>query len=162
MLKVAMSSQSRFTTGGLPPVSSFWLQAPWDSRPVIFFLQLNTCCQSPYVTSSLTRGWLCRSQLLLVLASADIRRSKSRRTHNHILLSQIWDSPNLEGQVPHIYNPQGQGGPVIPPGTGFTFHHHLQLTGLRWRYSTPSIYWSDMKEICFGLLMPYGSRFLLV
>jgi hypothetical protein len=29
-------SQSYFTTGGLPPVSSSWRQAPWDSRPEIF------------------------------------------------------------------------------------------------------------------------------
>jgi hypothetical protein len=28
------------------------------------------------------------------------QRSLSRRTHDHILLSQIRDSPNLEGQVP--------------------------------------------------------------
>jgi hypothetical protein len=30
-------SQSYFTTGGLPPISSSWRQAPWDSRPEIFF-----------------------------------------------------------------------------------------------------------------------------
>jgi hypothetical protein len=38
--------------------------------------------------------------LLLVLASAVILRSESRGTHYHILVSQIRDSPNLEGQVP--------------------------------------------------------------
>jgi hypothetical protein len=46
--------QSYFTTGGLPPVSSSWRQAPWDPRPVIFFY-LNTWGDSSYVTSSLTR-----------------------------------------------------------------------------------------------------------
>jgi hypothetical protein len=30
-----------------------------------FIFQLNTCDYSPYVTSSLTRGWVCRLQLLL-------------------------------------------------------------------------------------------------
>jgi hypothetical protein len=30
-------SQRYFTTGGLPPISSFWRQAPWDSRPTLFF-----------------------------------------------------------------------------------------------------------------------------
>jgi hypothetical protein len=35
-----------------------------------YFFQLNTCCYNPYVTSSLTRGWVCRLQLLLALASA--------------------------------------------------------------------------------------------
>jgi hypothetical protein len=34
-----------------------------------------------------------------------------------------------------IYVPQWQGSQVISPGTGFPFHHLLQLTGLRWRYS---------------------------
>jgi hypothetical protein len=61
--------------------------------------QLNTCAYSPYVTSSLTRGSFCRLQLLLALASTVILRSESRWTHDHILLSQIRDSTNLEGQV---------------------------------------------------------------
>jgi hypothetical protein len=30
-------SQSHLTTGSLPPISSSWRQAPWDSRPDIFF-----------------------------------------------------------------------------------------------------------------------------
>jgi hypothetical protein len=30
-------SQNYFMTGGIPPVSSSWRQAPWDSRPAIFF-----------------------------------------------------------------------------------------------------------------------------
>jgi hypothetical protein len=34
-----------------------------------------------------------------VLASAVILMAESRRTHDHILLSQIRDSPNLEDQV---------------------------------------------------------------
>jgi hypothetical protein len=61
-----------------------------------------------------------------------ILRSESRGTHDHILLSQIRDSPNLEGWVP-----QEQGGPVIPPGTGFPFRRFLRLAVLRWRYSKP-------------------------
>jgi hypothetical protein len=35
-----------------------------------FIFQLNACGYSPYVTSSLTTGWVCRLQLLLVFASA--------------------------------------------------------------------------------------------
>jgi hypothetical protein len=67
------------------------------------------------------RGWVCSLQLLLALASAVILSSESRGTQGHILLSQIRDSPNLEGQVPvFTYIPQEQGGPVIPPDTGFT------------------------------------------
>jgi hypothetical protein len=63
------------------------------------------------------RGWVCRLQLLLALASAVILRSESRGTHDHILLSQIRDSPHLEGQVPVFISPQEEGGLVIPTST---------------------------------------------
>jgi hypothetical protein len=49
--------QNRFKTGGLRPISGSLRQAPWDSRPKIFF-QLNPWGHSPYVTS-MTRGWVC-------------------------------------------------------------------------------------------------------
>jgi hypothetical protein len=52
-------SQSYSTTGGLSPINSSRRPAPWESRPEFFFLQLNTCIHSPYVTSSLTRGRVC-------------------------------------------------------------------------------------------------------
>jgi hypothetical protein len=71
-----------------------------------FIFQPNTCGYSPYVTSSLTRGWICRLQVLLVLASAVIIRSESRGTHNYILKSQIQDSPNMEGQAPDLSHPE--------------------------------------------------------
>jgi hypothetical protein len=57
---------------------------------------------------SLTRGRVCRLQLLLVLASAVILRSESHGTRDHILLPQIRD---------------------------FVFLRLLRLAGLRWRYS---------------------------
>jgi hypothetical protein len=65
-----------------------------------FIFQLNICFYNPSVTSSLMRGWVCRLPLLLVLVSAVILRFKSGRAHDHIILSQILDSPNLEDQVP--------------------------------------------------------------
>jgi hypothetical protein len=74
-------------TGGLLPINSLWRQAPRD--PGQYFFQLNTCFHSPYITYSLTRGRVCSLQLLLALASAVILGSKSRGTHDHILLSQI-------------------------------------------------------------------------
>jgi hypothetical protein len=82
-----------------------------------FILQLNTCGYSPYVQSSLTRGRLCCLQLLLVLARAVIHRAESRGTHDHILLSRIRDSPNLEGQVPVFISP-GNMARVYPQALG--------------------------------------------
>jgi hypothetical protein len=70
-----------------------------------FFFQLNTCFHFPYVISSLTTGWVCSLQLLLALASAAILKCDSHGTRDHILLSQIRDSPNLEGQVPVFISP---------------------------------------------------------
>jgi hypothetical protein len=61
-------------------------------------------------TLSLTRGRVCRLQLLLAFASAVIFRSESRGTRDRILLSQIGDFP---------------------------FRRLLRLAGLRWRYSNP-------------------------
>jgi hypothetical protein len=58
---------------------------------------------------SLTRGRVCRLQLLLIQASAVILGSESRGSRVHILLSQIRDFP---------------------------FRRLLRLAGLRWRYST--------------------------
>jgi hypothetical protein len=87
----------------------------------IFIFQLNTCGYSPYVTSSLTRGWVCRLQLLLVLVSAVILRSESRRTHDHILQSQIGDSPKLEGQVPVLISPRNIVARLYPQALGYLF-----------------------------------------
>jgi hypothetical protein len=99
------------------------------------FVQLNTCGHSPYVTSSLTRGSVCHLQFLLALTSAITVGSESRGTHDHSLLSQTRDSPNLEDQVSVFISPQWQGAPVIPPGSGFPFRRLLRLARLRCRYS---------------------------
>jgi hypothetical protein len=57
--------------------------------------QLRVCCGA----SSLMRRRVCHLQLPLALASAAIVVSETCGTHDHILLSQMQDSPNLEGQV---------------------------------------------------------------
>jgi hypothetical protein len=68
-----------------------------------------SCCGAP----SLTRGWVCNLlvQLLFGLARAITLGSKSRGTQT-IFYCLIWDSPNLEGQIPVFISPQEQGGPV--------------------------------------------------
>jgi hypothetical protein len=72
-----------------------------------FIFQLNTCGYSPHVTSS-------RLELLVVLTSAVILRPETHGIHDHILLSQIRDSHNLEGQVP-VYTSPGTGLPGYTP-----------------------------------------------
>jgi hypothetical protein len=111
LLKTAFLSESlydwRFT------VNQFVLTtSPLRPTTRIIIFQLNTCGYSPYVTSTLARGLVCRLQLLLVLDSAVILGSKCRGNHERILLSLIRESPILEG---HVSFPQEQGGPVIPP-----------------------------------------------
>jgi hypothetical protein len=44
-----------------------------------------------------------------------------------------------------IYVPQWQGGPVIPPGTGFPSRHLLPLSGLMWGCQT--ILWRIQKTV---------------
>jgi hypothetical protein len=100
--------ESYITTDG-PSASLSWNEAPiWGLRPdFITVRQLLVCWDGEL---SLTRGRVCRLQLLLVLASAVILGSESLGTRDHILLSHIRD---------------------------FAFRRLLLLAGLRWRYSTP-------------------------
>jgi hypothetical protein len=79
-----------------------------------FIFQLKPCCFRPYVTSSMTRGWMCRLQLLLGLASSVI------------LLSQIRGSPTRRASSPYLnpsgtgqtdYTPRHQGLFSLPPTT---------------------------------------------
>jgi hypothetical protein len=88
--------------------------------------QLRVCwCGAP----SLTRGRVCCLQPLLVLTSAVILGSQSQGTHDHILLSQIRDSLNLEGQAPVFISYRNKGGPVISPGTGIHFAPSYDFQG---------------------------------
>jgi hypothetical protein len=101
-----------------PPTaaSRSWCQAPSGTRDQFFFLleiffrQLWVCY---FVAPSLTRGRVCNLLLLLVLASAVPWDS------DPILLSQFLRLPQPGGPGPRIYILQEQGGPDIPPGTGF-------------------------------------------
>jgi hypothetical protein len=103
----------------------------------IFIFQLNTCGHSLYVTSSLTRGWVCRSQLLLFLASAVILVYQSLGTHEPYFTVSDSRLPQPWGPSPSIYIPQEQGGLVISPGIRFPFRRLLRLAGLWLRYSNP-------------------------
>jgi hypothetical protein len=56
-----------------------------------------------------------------IAASAVILRSKSRGTHGHILLSQIRDSPNLDGQVAVFISPKNRVARLYPQALGSHF-----------------------------------------
>jgi hypothetical protein len=64
------------------------------------------------------RGWVCRLKLLLALVSTVILGPESCRTHNHILLSQIRDSPDLEGPVPVFLSPRNRVAQLYPHALG--------------------------------------------
>jgi hypothetical protein len=76
---------------------------------------------------SLTRG------RLLALTMAVILESQSLGIHDNILLSQIRDSSNLEGQVPVFISPRNRVAQLYP--RALHFRRLLILAGLRWRYS---------------------------
>jgi hypothetical protein len=54
------------------------------------------------------RGRVCSLQLLLGLDSGVFQGSELLGTHNHILLPNFLDSPNLEGQVPVFISPRNR------------------------------------------------------
>jgi hypothetical protein len=79
-------------------------------------------------------------------------RVRVRGTHDHILLSQIRDSPNLEGHVPIFISPRNRVDQLYSPGTGFPFRRLLRLAGLRWSYSNPpphGSHWLFTTELFF-------------
>jgi hypothetical protein len=159
-------NQSYFTTGGLPPISSSWRQDPWDPQPVFVF-QLNTLGYSPYVTSSLMRGWVCRLQFVMALASAVILESEPSGTHDHILHSQIRNSPNLEGQVPVFIFPRNRVAQLYPQALGSLFVASYDSQGygggIRPRLHTVTDFFATPRHGARGRhrSFPYANRFPL-
>jgi hypothetical protein len=82
----------------------------------------------------LTRGRVCRLQLLLALASAVIFGSESRRPRGHILLSQILDFP---------------------------FRRLLRFAGSQWRYSTRLHTGNERTGAYLSLSLHMGSKWKL-
>jgi hypothetical protein len=63
--------------------------------------------------------------LLLMLGLA----TEYRGTQDHALLTQFLRFTQPGGPGPRIYISQEQGGPDIPPGTGYLFRRLLRLAG---------------------------------
>jgi hypothetical protein len=81
-------SQSHFTTGGLPPISSSWRQAPSDTRPVLYF---HWTLADERMGLSYTCFWSSSAQSISGPNPAGLMT---------IFYSQTRDSSNLEGQIP--------------------------------------------------------------
>jgi hypothetical protein len=117
--KCLSQSQNYVTTNGHLASLSCCQAFIWGPRPRFYYCQqLRVCwCWPPF----LTRGWVCRLQVLLGFASVVILRSESLGTHDHILLSQIRDSPNLEDQVPVFISPRKRVAQFYPQALGYLF-----------------------------------------
>jgi hypothetical protein len=98
--------------------NQFFLEtSPFRPTTRIFIFQLNSCSYSPYVRviSFLMRGWVCRLQLLLVVARAVILRSESHGTHDHIFYCFWFQTPSTcRGRSPYLY-PPASGWPGYTP-----------------------------------------------
>jgi hypothetical protein len=91
----SFSSPSYGTTDGRSACLSYYQAPIWGLWSDFYYCQLQICWRGP---PTLRKGWFCSLQLFLGLSSAVIL--VSCRTHDRILLFQIWDSHNLGGQVP--------------------------------------------------------------
>jgi hypothetical protein len=60
---------------------------------------------------------------------AAILGPESQGTHDHILLSQFRDSPNLEGQVPVFMSPRGRVAQLYPQAMDSHFFASYVLQG---------------------------------
>jgi hypothetical protein len=143
-----IQSQTYFTTGGLPPISSSWRQAPWDSRPAILF-----------------SNWTLADVVLMGPRQRSHSRLRvPRDSWPHFTIS---DSRLLQfgGPGPCIYIPQEHVGPVISPRTGLSFRRLLPPAGLRWRYPNPPPRGSNNENVnffCFIIAIISGTCYTIL
>jgi hypothetical protein len=111
----------------------------------------------------LTIGGVCSLLLFLALASAVILRSEPRGPSNHILLSQIRDCPNLEGQVPVFTSRRNREAQLYSQALGSVFVASCDSKGysgvIRTRLHTgPCIYMNCKfvyKYVQLSMLIPF-------
>jgi hypothetical protein len=85
-----------------------------------FIFQLNIYGFSPYVTSSLTRGWVCRLQLLLILANAVILSRVPRDSWRCFTVSNS-RLPQPEWPGPVCISPRNNEARLYPQALGSLF-----------------------------------------
>jgi hypothetical protein len=86
---------------------------------------LSECCYLKFAVLFLW-GALSDDRTGLQFAAQTLN-GPSRSKPVTILYCLIWDSPNLEGQVPVFISPRNRVDPVIPSGTGFSLRRLLRL-----------------------------------
>jgi hypothetical protein len=64
---------------------------------------------------------MCLSFTIAAGPRQRILRSESRGTHYHILLSQIWDSPNLDSLIPVFISPRKRVAQLYPQALVLTY-----------------------------------------
>jgi hypothetical protein len=131
LLATGSSSQSHshFMTGGLPPISSSCRQAPRDLRPELIFSNWTLAVTGNILSDERMCLWFTIAAGPRQRSHSQVRVPLGSSPHFTVSYSRLHQPGGLG---PRIYMPQEQGGPVIPPSTGF-----LLLAGLRWKYSTP-------------------------
>jgi hypothetical protein len=120
--------RSFFTTGGLPPISSSWRQAPWDSRPVISFpnrkLAVTVLIQPPL--------WL-EDGFVVFNCCCSLQRSHSQvrvpRDSWPYLTVTHSRFPQPGGPGPHVYIPPRTGWPGYTPRQCVPFFTSYDLQG---------------------------------
>jgi hypothetical protein len=113
-----------------------------------------------YGAPSLTRGRICRLQLLLAFVSVVGLGSEPHGSHNHILLSQIRDFPNLEGHVTVFISPRNRVAQLYSEALG-----SLQRTLCSTRYTRIAPARIARKTpffVAMQLLLGYGMTYFFV
>jgi hypothetical protein len=119
-----------------------WCQAPiWGLRPDFCY------CQT--VAGLLMWGALSDDRTGLpftIAASIIILGSESSGTRDHILLSQIRDSPNLEVQVPIFISPRNRVAQLYPQALGSLFAASYSSQGYGGGIRTRLHVWSLLNQ----------------
>jgi hypothetical protein len=126
-LTVLQRVKSYFTTGGLPPISSSWHQAPWDSRPVIFvfYWTLAIIVLMYNILSDERMG------LSFTTAAGHRQRCHSqvregRDSGPNFIVSYSRLPPTWRARSPYLYLP-GTGWPSYNPRHWFTLTRFVSI-----------------------------------
>jgi hypothetical protein len=90
---------------------------------LITIRQLRVCW---FGVSSRMSERVCNLQLPLGLVSTVFLGFESSGIHDHVLLSQTWDSPIWRAKFLYLFS-SGTGWPRYTPGNGFSRDHHCEV-----------------------------------